>query len=111
MRGIFVTGFAALFISGASADEVKDALLSLEVCYMAQGVVNGAKTCQPPPMIVGAVFGDCSPEEDAFEFAIQHENQTNASISRMALEKARERYTPRIESQILSGQTTMRKCP
>jgi hypothetical protein len=108
---------AALVIASSSARsqepprEIKDALSSLETCYMTHAKIDGGMSCQAPPALVGAVFGACTTEEGKFKGAVQHAYSADYEMATGQLEKLHARSTGAIQDVILSAQSKIRKCP
>ena len=113
-RRIVPISLAALlfFTTETLADDLKNAARDLDACYLASAFVDGAGTCQPPPAVVGAVYGDCSREESKFrETAMRVQHPGDQEFGDEVLSQVHQKMKSQIESWILDAQIKTRHCP
>ena len=94
----------------AEADwhDTADALLA---CYGKAAAKFGSESCQPPPALVGAVFGECASAENALGRALTEMNSnTSTEDQDRLIDRIHHNKTPEIENVILKTQIQRGKC-
>jgi hypothetical protein len=105
-----VAAISLASITSANADwhDAADAVL---ICYGQQAVKIGSETCQPPPALVGAVFGECASAEQNFRQVYREWSGDSSEGADGVLDGIRDAKTHELEALILRAQTKRRKCP
>jgi hypothetical protein len=62
---------ATVLATGAHAQGYESEARALRQCYDTAAAYYGARTCDPPASLLGAIFGRCTREEFALRRAIQ----------------------------------------
>jgi hypothetical protein len=99
-----------LLVAQTPTDDVNAAENVMTSCYIESATFYGAKSCEPPPKIVGDAFGSCENEETAFKNIVQRNHPNDPEFPDDALEKVRNDIITRLESAILNEQVEIRKC-
>jgi hypothetical protein len=109
-RLAIVAAISLALANSAKADwhVAADAMLA---CYGKAAIKIGSETCQPPPALVGAVFGECSDAETTFRQSYMAWSSDNTEGAQGLLDDIHHAKTPEIEAVILRAQTQRRKCP
>jgi hypothetical protein len=92
-------------------EEAATALKASESCYVTQAKRIGSESCQPPPYLVGAVFGACADLDGALKVATQHAYSMSYEMASNQVEWTHTQMTNFIQAIILAAQTKVRKCP
>jgi hypothetical protein len=82
-------------------------------CYLAHSAIAGTLKCDPPSTLVGAVFGACDKEEQAFVGRILNSGGggfEQQNVADIALRRIHERMGPLIQNWILGAQAGRPEC-
>jgi len=82
-------------------------------CYLAHSAIAGTLKCDPPSTLVGAVFGACDQQEQAFIATILSSGGggfDRQEVADIAIRRVHERMAPIIQNWILGAQAGRPAC-
>jgi hypothetical protein len=85
----------------------------LKTCYFVSALIYGSEKCDPPPLLVSAVFGKCFDAEEAVRQSViraEHGSQDAQNIADTVIENLRAKLSPVIQSYILDSQAKNKNC-